>query len=51
MAPLIGSYIVQQNLKVEDLPIEERNKSTSKQIIPLKSVALGNGYTDPRIQL
>ncbi|CAO3636818.1 unnamed protein product [Mucor hiemalis] len=51
MAPLIGNYILQQNLKVEDLSIEEKNNSTSKQIIPLKSVALGNGYTDPKIQL
>lgn len=51
MAPLIGSYIVHQNLKVEGSPALEKNNTTSKQIIPLKSVALANGFTHPQVQM
>lgn len=51
MAPLIASYIIDQNLKLEESTTVEENCSPSKQIIPLKSVALGNGWTDPQVQL
>ncbi|CAO3622288.1 unnamed protein product [Mucor hiemalis] len=51
MATLLGSYIVKQNLKLEELLTLENNDSTSKQMIPLKSVALGNGVPHSQIQL
>ncbi|CAO3621694.1 unnamed protein product [Mucor hiemalis] len=51
MVSLIGNYIIQQNLKLDESPTVGKTDSISKQIIPLKSVALGNGYASPQIQV
>lgn len=48
---LAAKFIIEQNLKLEKLSTVRENDLYSEQILPLASLALGNGWIDPRVQL